>query len=77
MDFSCLKCPLKRRNWNSMIVKIFQVSADEGVGKWSKLIEFSTRKLFQICARMISTQKAKRLDVTTMFTYSHAILVIL
>ena len=33
MDFSRLKCPLKQRNWNSMFVKIFQVLADEGMGK--------------------------------------------
>ena len=37
-----------------MFVKIFQVSADEGMGKLSKLVEFGTRKLFQIRARMIS-----------------------
>ena len=32
--FSCLKCQHKRKkNWNSMFVKIFQVSSDEGMGK--------------------------------------------
>ena len=35
MDFSRLKCQLKRKkkNWHSLFVKIFQVSADEGMGK--------------------------------------------
>ena len=42
------------------------------MGKYSKLVEFWTRKLFQICACMISAPKAKHLDATTMFTYSHA-----
>ena len=38
----------------------------------SKLVEFSTQKCFQIRACVVSTRKAKHLDVTTMFTYSHA-----
>ena len=38
------------------------------VNLWS----FSTQNLFQIRAYVISAQKAKHLDVTTMFTYSHA-----
>ena len=42
------------------------------MSKWSKLVEFWTLKLFQICACMISAQKAKQLDTTTMFTYFHA-----
>ena len=42
------------------------------MGKWSKLVEFWTRKLFQIRACVISARKAKHLDATTMFTYSHA-----
>ena len=29
---------------------MFQVSADEGIGKQSKLVEFCTQKLYQICA---------------------------
>ena len=37
-----------------MFVKIFQVSADEGMGKRSKLVEFSTQKRFQIRACLIS-----------------------
>ena len=53
-------------------VTIFQVSADEGMGKESKLVEFWTSKLFQIRACMISAWKAKHVDTTTMFTYSHA-----
>ena len=55
-----------------MFVKIFQVSPDEGMGIYSKLIEFSIQKLFQIRAFVISAQKAKHLDVTTMFTCFHA-----
>ena len=51
---------------------MFQVSADEGMCKYSKLVEFQTKKLFQICACVISARKTKHLDVTTMFTYAHA-----
>ena len=51
-----------------MFIQIFQVSADVGIGKESKLVEFSTQKLFQIRACVISERKAKHLDVTTMFT---------
>ena len=36
------------------------------------LVEFSTQKLFQIRACVISGRKAKYLDVTAIFTYSHA-----
>ena len=35
-------------------------------------MEFWTRKRFQIRACVISARKAKHLDATTMFTYSHA-----
>ena len=42
------------------------------MGKKSKLVEFLTRKLFQIRACAISARKAKHLSATTMFTYSHA-----
>ena len=38
----------------------------------SKLVEFSTQKRFQIGACVVSARKAIHLDVTTMFTYSHA-----
>ena len=51
---------------------MFQVSADEGICKYSKLVEFRTQKLFQIRACVISARKTKHLDVTTMLTYSHA-----
>ena len=51
-----------------MFVKIFQVSAGEGMGKCSTFVELSTQKPFL----KISARKAKHLDVTTMFTYSHA-----
>ena len=56
-----------------MFRKIFQVSADEGMGinkvnVWS----FQLKKRFQICDCVISARKAKHLDATTMFTYSHA-----
>ena len=40
--------------------------------KKSKLVEFSIQKRFQIRARVISARKAKYLDVTTIFTHSHA-----
>ena len=50
---------------------IFQVSANEGMGKRSKLVEFSAQKLFQIRACVISARKPNHLDVTTMFTYSY------
>ena len=36
------------------------------------LSRFSTQNLFQIRAYVICARKAKHLDVTTMFTYSHA-----
>ena len=36
------------------------------------LSSLELEKFFQICACVISTQKAKHLDTTTMFTYSHA-----
>ena len=61
-----------KNNWHTLFVTIFQVSADEGIGKYSKLVEIWTRKLFQIYACVISLRKAKHLDATTVFTYSHA-----
>ena len=54
-----------------MFLKIFQGWANEEMGKVN-LLSFSTRNLFQIHAGVISVRKAKHLDVTTMFTYSHA-----
>ena len=39
----------------------------------SKLVEFSTKKRFQIGTCVVSAQKVIHLDVTTMFTYSHVI----
>ena len=60
-----------KKNLHSMFVKIFQVSADEEMGKLVN--EFCNSKpFFQICACMIFARKAKHLDVTTVFTYSHA-----
>ena len=38
----------------------------------NKINLFRARKLFQIRAWVISARKAKHLDATTMFTYSHA-----
>jgi len=56
-----------------MFVKIFQVSVDEQMLKYlGNLVEFSTQKPFQIRAYVINARKAKHLDVTAMFTYSHA-----
>ena len=75
MDFSRLKCQL---NWKKIdtasYVKIFQVSADEGMGinRVNFLRTFSTEKLFQIHACLIRVQIAKHCDITAMFTYSHA-----
>ena len=64
-----LKCQLKH---TACFRRFFQVSADEGMGKQSKCVEFSTQKLFQICACVISARKAEHFDATTVFTYSHA-----
>ena len=36
------------------------------------LSSFSTKNLFQILACVISAQKAKQVDLITMFTYPHA-----
>ena len=45
------------------------ICKDSPMKEWvNNLVEFLTKKLFQICACMSSVQKAK----TTMFTYSHA-----
>ena len=54
-----------------MFLKIFQGWANEEMAKVN-LLSFSTRNLFQIHAGVISVRKAKHLDVTIMFTYSHA-----
>ena len=51
-----------------MLVKIFQVSSDEGMGKKSKFVEFSTQKHFKIRACVISARKAKHLDSTQLHT---------
>ena len=61
----------KKKNWHSMFVKISQVSADEEIGKYSKLVEFSTRKRLEIRAWVIGARKPIHLDVKTMFTDSH------
>ena len=36
------------------------------------LSSFELENFFQICTCLISTRKAKHVDATTMFTYSHA-----
>ena len=54
-----------------MFLKIFQVSTDEEIVNKVNLSSFSTRNLFQIRACVICARKAKHLDLTTMFTYSH------
>ena len=65
-DFSCLKGHLKRKiNWHSLFANIFQVSADKGMGNYSKLVELWTQIRFQIRACVISVRKAKHLDVTS------------
>ena len=73
MDFSRLKCQLKGKKIDTVCFgKISQVLADEWMGKKSKLVKFSTQKLFQIRACVMGARKVKHLDVTTMFTYSAA-----
>ena len=53
-----------------MFLKIFQVSTDD---EMVKFVEFFNSKPFQIPAQcVIRVRKAKHLDVTTIFTYSHA-----
>ena len=42
------------------------------VNKVNLSTNFSTQKLFQIRACVISTRKTKHIDITTMFTCSHA-----
>ena len=44
-----------------MFVKMFQVSSDEGMGKESKFVEFST---------VISARRAKHLDSTHVYMLS-------
>ena len=55
-----------------MFLKIFQVSTNKEMVNKLNSSSFSTRNLFQIRACVISTQKAKHLDVTNIFTHSHA-----
>ena len=50
-----------------MFVKIFQVSADEGMGKRSKLVEFSTQKRFQIRACLISGKSQESVSLSSYF----------
>ena len=52
-----------------MFRKIFQVSADEGMGI-NKVNVWSFQ--LKICDCVTSARKAKHLDATIMFTYSHA-----
>ena len=53
-----------------MFVKIFQVSSDEGMGKKSKFVQFSTQKHFEIRACVISARRAKLLDSTHVYILS-------
>ena len=74
--FSSLKYQLKqKKNWHSLFLKSFQ--AFQPTRNWINnviLSGFSTQNLFQISACVITdyARKAKHLDVTTKFTYSHA-----
>ena len=54
-----------------MFLKIFKIQPTR---KWVNNVNLSssTQNLFQIRACVISARKAKHLNVTTMFTYSHA-----
>ena len=72
LSFSSGQCQFKRKkNDTTCFVKIFQVSAEKGIGKYSKLVEFSTQKLFKNCACVVSARKAKHPDARTMFTCTY------
>ena len=63
-------CPQEHLN----LSKLAFVSKEGHSGcKSTNIAKFWTRKLFQISTCVISARKAKHLDATTMFTYSHAI----
>ena len=71
--FSLKNCQLKRKkNWHSMFLKIFKFQPTRKWVNKVNLSSFSTQNLFQIRACVISSRKAKHLDVTTMITCSHA-----
>ena len=56
-----------------MFEKNFQVSSDEGTGKLSKFVEFSTQKHFKIHACVIILAREEQNILTPhMFKYSHA-----
>ena len=47
-----------------MFVKIFRVSAEEGINNKSKLVEFSTQKLFEIRSGVIGGEGERRNEFT-------------
>ena len=68
-----LKCQLNRKKIHTAC--FYRFSKFQPTRKWVNkvnLSRFSTQNLFQIRPCVISARKAKHLDVTTMFTYSHA-----
>ena len=71
--FSHLKCKLKRKKIDT--ARFWRFSKFQPARKWVNKVNMSSfqlKKVFQISACVISARKAKHLDATTMFTYSHA-----
>ena len=65
--FSRFKCQLKRETLTEH--DFYRFSKFQLTREWVNKVNLSS---FQIRACVISARKAKHLDVTTMFTYSHA-----
>ena len=59
MDFSYLKCQLKWKKIDTAcFVKIFQVLADEGMGKYSvKLLSVQLKKFFKFMPAWLACEK--------------------
>ena len=60
----------EKKQLTQHVSEIFQVSADEGMG--INKVNVWSFQLKNVCDCVISARKAKHLDATTMFTYSHA-----
>ena len=60
-----------KKNWHSMFLKIFKFQPTRKWVNKVNLSSFSTQNLFQIRACVISSRKAKHIDVTTMITCCH------
>ena len=70
--FLAKKASLSEEKLTHLLCNDFSCFSRRRMGKSSKLVVFWTRKLFQIRACLISARKAKQLEGTIMFTYSHA-----